>query len=431
MKAIINCSIYDFHDYKEHQYVLFDSTIKQVGSMNDFLDDGYEIIDGLGKLLMPSLVVGHTHLYSKLSRGMSTPLHPSNFKELLEQLWWKLDRNLDHTMTYYSGVVGASDYALNGVTTMIDHHASGEITGSLEYLKNGVDEIGLRGLYCFETSDRFDVDTCIKENIHFINNHASSFSKGLFGLHASFSLSDETLTNVKEVIKDYPIHIHVAESKYDVEDCFRKYGTTIIERLDSFGLLNEDSIIVHGLDLTDTELDIIKQRKCVVSLNVSSNMNNGVGLPTYKRFKEKNIPVIIGNDGISSSITTEYLNLYYTSHLKEESITSFSLDDLLEVIKTTYQYVSKQLCVKLGKIKEGYAADLLLHDFFIPTPVSKENVFGHLFFGYFNSFRPSDVFVDGRQIVKQYALKKDVSKLFLESKVQAENLWQNMKNEVE
>lgn len=431
MKAIIHCKTYDFHTYLDNQFVIFDETIVETGSMDDFVDHHYEIIDGSNKLLMPSLVVGHTHLYSKLSRGMSTHLDPNNFKELLEQLWWKVDRNLDNEMNYYSGLVGAYDYVLNGVTTMIDHHASGVITDSLEYLKKGVSVIGLRGLYCFETSDRFDVDLCIKENLKFIKQNKSSFSKGLFGLHASFSLSDDTLHKVKQVIKDNPIHIHVAESKYDCEDCLRKYNMSIIERLDHYGLLNEHSIIVHGLYLTDLELDIIKKRNCVVSLNVTSNMNNGVGLPAYKRFKEKDIPVIIGNDGLSSSITTEYLNLYYASHLKEESVTGFSLDDLAEVINQTYRYVSHQLNVKLGKIEKGYAADLLLHDFFVPTPLSNENILGHLFFGYFNSFRPSDVLINGHHIVKQYKLVKDVTKQFSESKEKAKILWQKMENEVE
>jgi len=430
MKAIIHCKTYDFDTYLDNQYVIFDQEIVEIGSMNDFVDQDYQIIDGSNKLLMPSLIVGHTHLYSKLSRGMNVALNPNNFKELLEQSWWKLDCHLDNEMNYYSGLVGAHDYVLNGVTTIIDHHASGVITDSLTHLKKGVEEIGLRGIYCFETSDRFDVEQCIKENLRFIKQNNASNSKGLFGLHASFSLSDETLQKVKQVIKDHPIHIHVAESKYDVEDCLRRYGMSIIERLDHFGLLNEQSIIVHGLYLREKELDIIKKRNCVVSLNVTSNMNNGVGLPSYKRFKEKGIPVIIGNDGISSSITTEYLNLYYASHLKEESITAFSLDDLHDCIQNTYHYVNKQLNIKLGKIKKGYAADLLLHEFAVPTPLSKDNILGHLFFGYFNSFRPSDVFIGGKHIVKQYKLVKDVKHELDKSKKQARILWQKMEDEV-
>jgi len=430
MKAIINCRVYDFHTYLENQYVVFEKDIIHIRPMNEFVDKGYQIIDGANKILMPSLVVGHTHLYSKLSRGMSASLQPNNFKEILEQLWWKLDRNLDNNMNYYSGVVGASDYVLNGVTTIIDHHASGEISESLSNIRDGVAKIGLRGIYCFETSDRFDVDLCIQENMNFIKSNNTPFSKGIFGLHASFSLSDETLTKVKEVVKNNPIHIHVAESKYDVDDCMKKYNMTVVERLDYFDLLNKNSIIVHGIYLTDKELDLIKKNGCIVALNVTSNMNNGVGIPSYKKLKEKGIKVIIGNDGLSSSITTEYLNLYYVSHLLEGNITGFSLDDLKEIIVNTYEYVCTILGIKIGRIKEGYKADLLLHDFLAPTPVNKDNILGHLFFGYFNSFRPSDVFVNGKQIVDHYTLSQDTNSIYLESKKQAQSLWKKFTDEV-
>jgi putative selenium metabolism protein SsnA len=427
MKSIINVRYYDFHTYKENMFVVFDETIIHIGEMTEFIDEGYMIIDGKNKLLMPSLVVGHTHLYSKLSRGMSSQLDPNNFKEILEQLWWKLDRQLDNDMNYYSGVVGASDYALNGVTTIIDHHASGEITGSLKALSYGVIDIGLRGIYCFETSDRFDIDLAIDENLYFLKKY-NPYQAALFGFHASFTLSDETLEKVSKVIGNYPIHIHVAESRYDVEDSI-KYHKSIIQRLDDFNLLNKDSIIVHGIYLSDEDLDLIRERECVIAVNVTSNMNNGVGIIDYKRMKNHGVTVIIGNDGLSSSITTEYLNLYYVSHLKEGNITGFSLDDLKEVIVSTYEYVNRRLDVKIGRIEEGYTADLLLHDFLIPTPINKDNILGHLFFGYFNSFKPSDVFVSGNCIVRNYALVEDVSELYKESSRQASKLWKRFSEE--
>jgi cytosine/adenosine deaminase-related metal-dependent hydrolase len=197
----------------------------------------------------------------------------------------------------------------------------------------------------------------------------------------------------------------------------------VIERLNDFGLLNKDSIIVHGIFLTDKDRDIIKQNECVVALNVTSNMNNGVGITSYKKLKEKQIPVIIGNDGISSSITTEYLNLYYVNHLLEHHINGFSLNDLLDVINNTYDYVNRRLKINLGRIEVGYKADLLLHEFVHPTPVDSSNIMGHLFFGYFNAFKPSDVWVDGDHLVKDYALSRDLTKTYQESVQHAKRLW--------
>lgn len=430
-QAFINAKLYDYNKFSEDQYVIFDESIIEVGNMIDFKDDNYKIIDCTDHLVLPSLVVGHAHIYSTFARGMSVPFNPTNFQEILDQLWWKMDRNLDNEMNYYSGIVSATDYMKNGVTTIIDHHASGvDIKGSLNTLKKAViEDAGLRGLFCFETSDRFDVEACLKENLSFIEENDSNRSRGLFGLHASLSLSEETLIKISKVIKNYPIHIHVAESLMDQEDSLDKYNERVIERLDRHGLLNEDSIITHALYVSDKELDIIKKRKCVVAFNVTSNMNNSVGLPDYKLFKEKGIPVIIGNDGISSSITTEYLALYYAMHLKDESPLGFGLGDLLEIINNTYDYVNRLLKTKIGRIEKGYNADLLTIPYIAPTNMTSDNVLGHLFFGAFNSFKPNNVFCQGEQLVNDYKVGNELVIKYKEAKKYANKLWKNIQKE--
>ncbi|KFZ26793.1 MAG: 5-methylthioadenosine/S-adenosylhomocysteine deaminase [Candidatus Izimaplasma bacterium HR2] len=429
--AFINAKIYDFNKFSEDQYVIFDETILEVGNMSDFKDNNYEIIDCTDHLVLPSLVVGHTHIYSTFARGMSVPFNPTNFQEILDQLWWKMDRNLDNEMNYYSGIVSATDYMKNGVTTVIDHHASGvDIKGSLNTLKKAVTEdAGLRGLFCFETSDRFDVEACLDENLSFIEDNYSNVARGLFGLHASLSLSEETLVKISKVIKNYPIHIHVAESLMDQEDSLDKYNERVIERLDRHGLLNEDSIITHALFVSDEELDIIKKRKCVVALNVNSNMNNSVGLPDYKRFKEKGIPVILGNDGIASSITSEYLTLLYTMHLKDESPLKFGLGDIFEIINNTYNYVNRRLGTKLGRVEVGYSGDLITIPYIAPTTLNKGNALGHLFFGMFNSFKPNNVFCKGVKLVNNYKVSDDLTEKYREAKKYANKLWENIQKE--
>jgi cytosine/adenosine deaminase-related metal-dependent hydrolase len=196
LKAIINACIYDFHNYKQNCYILFDKEIIEVGHMQDF-KGGDEIYDARGCIIMPGLTNCHTHIYSTFSRGMSIPFNPKNFKEILEQLWWKLDSKLDKNDIYLSGLVYGIDCIKSGVTSIIDHHASGlSIRGSLQELKRSIcDELGLRGIFCFETSDRFDVDECIEENIEFSRQRTES-SAGVFGMHASMSLSDGTLEKI-------------------------------------------------------------------------------------------------------------------------------------------------------------------------------------------------------------------------------------------
>lgn len=428
MKVIKNVRIYDFNQYIDNGYIIFDKTIQEVGHMKQYSSSDIKEIDGKNALIMPSLVNGHSHIYSTFARGMSAPFNPTTFRELLEQLWWKLDRYLDNKMTYYSGIVSGIEYIKNGVTTIIDHHASGEITGSLQSLEKALDTVGVRKVLCFETSDRFDVEECIKENTSYINN-PSSTSKGLFGLHASFTLSDETLKKVQKAQNETPIHIHVAESIEDQAHSLSHYKKRVIHRLDDYGLIKRNSIITHGLYLEDSEYKIIKDKEAVIAVNVTSNMNNAVGLPDYQKMKEHGIKVIIGNDGISQKMTSEYQNVYFSMHHKSNSPIGFSFDDLISIINNTYSYASDILGVQVGKLQEGFVSDFLVLPYDEPTPINEDNVFGHLFFGLFNNFRPKDVYVGGNQIVSNYEVNSVLIEEYKKAKDSARELWKKMEKE--
>ena len=423
MKVIKNVRIYDFENYIENAYVIFDKEIIEVGYMKTYPKNNYEEIDGLNKLLLPNFVNGHSHIYSTFSRGMNVPYNPKSFKQILEQLWWKLDRNLDNEMTYYSGIVSAHNYLKHGVTTLIDHHASGEIIGSLDALDKALSKYNLKKILCFETSDRFNIDECINENNSYIQE-----KHGLFGLHAAFTLSDETLDKVSKNLNGNPIHIHVAESKYDQDYSLETYNKRVINRLNDFNLINKNSIITHGLYLSEDELQIIKQKEAVIALNVSSNMNNSVGLPNYKRMKEKGIKVIIGNDGINMQMAKEYTSLFFSQHHFDHTPTSFGFDDVVDIINNTYEYASDILKLKLGKIKKGYISDFQLIEYHEPTPLNKSNIMGHLMFGLFNDFVPNEVFIEGNQVIKNKEILIDMTE-YRNAKNIANKLWKKIEKE--
>ncbi len=430
-KAIVNAMIYDFERFYENGYVLFDEKIIASGPMTEFTNQEYEIIDGKGSLVLPGFVVGHTHVYSTFARGWMNTFEYEDFMDILKSQWWKLDRNLQDDAIHYSGIVSGVDHLKHGVTTLIDHHASGEIPGSLMKLKTAItDTVGLRGLYAFETSDRFHIKSCIDENIGFMQ-HGSAMHGGLFGLHASLSLSEQTLRTVKAQLKDAPIHIHVAESELDQEDAFINYGERVVERLDRHGLINPDAIITHALFIDENEARILKQRNAVVALNPSSNMNNGVGLPNYALLKRHDIPVIIGNDGLGASITNEYMNIFYATHLKENNPDAFTLDDLKAVIDTAYQYVSRRLGIKIGRFKRGYQADLQIVPYIPPTPINEQNAMGHLFFGLFQSFRPKDVYIDGKVRLENYEVSANLRNEYKAARTHAQQVWDRAEKEGE
>ncbi|MCQ2802555.1 MAG: amidohydrolase family protein [Bacilli bacterium] len=430
MKALTNVRLYDYKTYIENAYIVFDKKIVEVGEMKNFKNKGYQIIDGKNKLVLPNFVCAHSHIYSIFARGLSLPFNPHNFQEILDQMWWKLDSKIDNNITYYSGVAAGSEFLLNGVTTVIDHHASGtEIVGSLTALKKSLaNTVGIRSILCFETSDRYNVADCIKENMSFINKKHSEFDSGLFGMHASMSLSNETLKKISKKLGNNPIHIHVAESDMDVVDCKNKYNTTIVERLNKFGLVNSDSLIVHGVYISDNELDIVRNNKTYMVVNTTSNLNNAVGITDIKKYLDKGIKVMVGNDGLSSSMATEYLNAYYLTHLKNNSPTAMNLGDIIDIINNAYSYVGRRLNIKIGKLEHDYVSDFMLVDYEPFTDMNSSNAFGHIFFGLFPNFKPTDVFVDGKILVKKGLLvsQKTKRELVQAKKVSAE-LWKRVK----
>lgn len=424
-KAIINVKIFDYDNFIEDGYIVFDDIVREVGPMSQFKNNFYHVIHGHGQIVMPSFVCAHSHIYSIFARGLSLPFNPKNFQDILDQMWWKLDDKIDNDITYYSGIAAGSEFLLNGVTTIIDHHASGEeIVGSLSSLQKAlVNKLHMRGLFCFESSDRYNIKDCIKENSSFASKHVG----GLFGMHASMSLSDNSLKEIAKKQGDTPIHIHVAESKMDVDDCLMNYQTTIVERLDKYHLIKPDSLLVHCTFTTAKEIEIIKERKAYVVINPSSNLNNAVGITDIRSIIDSGVKVMIGNDGLSSSMTTEYLNAYYLGHLKNSSPLGVSLDDIKNCIVNAYEYVSRRLGVKIGKLQNGYVADFLTVDYVPFTEMNYKNAFGHIFFGLFPNFKPRNVYVNGKQLVKNYELTSSSVKKELEkSKEYSKELWKRV-----
>ena len=430
MYALINAKIYDYKNYIENGYIIFDDLIREIGEMADYKDNSYEEIDCFGQLIIPGFVSGHTHLYSTFARGMSIDFNPKNFVEILEQLWWKLDHFLDKDMIYYSALTGALEQLSFGTTTLIDHHASNLVSGSLNQIKNAlIEKLDLRAVLAFETSDRFNVLKAIEENANFIVNNKNKNIAGLFGMHASLSLSDESLMKIKESLNGSGIHIHVAESLMDEEDSLSKYGMTVVERLEKFNLLNDKSLLVHCTHVSDKELDIIKKYNSTIAVNVTSNLNNAVGIARIKKFLDKGVRVISGNDGLMMSQAIEYLYIFYLSHLKENSPIGFSLEDLRKIINNTYDYANMLLGTNLGSITKGSEADLLVVDIKTYTPVNKDNIFGHLFYGVYPGLKPKHLFSKGNLVIKDYNLISDYNELYQEALMMAKKLWERIKKE--
>ncbi len=251
-------------DIKEKSYEKFlEKRIGEDEPDNDSLSE----YDANGRIVMPPFVNFHEHIYSRLSKGLPVTGDLSSFIHVLENLWWKLDRALLEKAIVASAQIAALEAIKNGVGTLFDHHSSPEfVSGSLNLIKNELKNRGLKAVLSYEVSDRNGMENMkksVEENLNFSRFRNSDRFKAQFGLHALFTLSDETLQLVqKKTSEESPgYHIHVAEGKYDVEFNKENYGLSLIDRMEKYNLLNDKTFVVHGNHLTKSELDRIAEYK--------------------------------------------------------------------------------------------------------------------------------------------------------------------------
>lgn len=245
----------------------------------------------------PGLVCGHHHLYSALARGMPPPPKvPTSFQEILEQIWWRLDTALDLEMIRWSAMLGALEALEQGTTAIIDHHESpGEIEGSLDVIAEACAEVGVRVVCAYGVTDRHGPDGAlrgIEENRRFLE----AGGRGLVGIHAAFTCSDETLEAAAGLAEDLGVgvHIHVAEGIGDIDAPGRIAG-----------LAKDDWLLAHGIHLEDDH-----GLPGTILHNPRSNLNNAVGYARPMRFDN---PVVLGTDGIGGNMIEEF-RLAYVLH---------------------------------------------------------------------------------------------------------------------
>jgi putative selenium metabolism protein SsnA len=369
-----------------------------IGDVKSGRARGKNIIDAKGKLLMPALINCHTHLYSTLARGISLAGRaPKNFTEILKKLWWRLDRALNQEDVYYSALVGLIDAAKCGVGTLVDHHSSpNACAGSLDRIEQAFREVGLRGALCYETSDRNGPSQAregIRENIRFID-HASGdgLVAATFGLHASFTLTDETLRRAVEVNQSLRagFHIHVAEDGCDAG---------AVKRLRDLGVLDEQCLAAHCVHVSSADIGTLARRKVNVVHNPQSNCNNAVGAARLLELFRRGVLVGLGSDGYSPRMFEEFKTALHVQKLRAGDPRVAYAEAYAAAFLNNRTIVRKLWGMEIGRIETGARADLILVDYYPPTPLDSGNLFGHILFGIANA--PVDsLIVNGRYVLR-------------------------------
>lgn len=375
-----------------------------------------QTIDCTGLYITRSLVNAHHHIYSALARGMPQPSQtPTNFHEKLQYIWWQLDWALDEEMIRSSALATAIAAAKAGCSFIIDHHSSPAHThGSLEIIANALDEAGLGHLLAYEITDRNGPEKAqeaLEENRSYLQNH-----QGLVGLHASFTLEDQTLKEALALAQEFNtgIHAHLAEDPVDQVFCLSKYGKRVVQRYADMGFLElNKNIFVHGIHLDETERALLRKSSSHIAVNYDSNLNNKVGVFSGEGLREN---IMLGTDGMHNDMFASSRTAWFTGMNHEK----LSPQTVYERLRRPHYYLKDNQFTGDGD------NNLIILDYDTPTPISQENFVGHFFYG-MNASHVKHLVAQGKLILhnRRHALLDEESVL-KEAKVQATRLWKKL-----
>ncbi len=408
-----------------------DGLIKKLAPQKNFKGKYSKVIDASGKLVMPGFINAHMHFYSTFARGLGKAAPSRSFIEILNNLWWRLDKKLTNTDSYYSAVIPLINAIRKGTTTIIDHHASPfAITGSLDAVEKAARETGIRACLCYEVSDRDGKEKAkegLEENSAFIARCAAkddNMVKGMFGLHASFTISDETLEEA--AYRGHKLgagfHVHTAESQADQLQCESHHKLRVVERLRDYGILGRKSIAAHCVHVDQKETEILKETGTAVVHNPQSNANNSVGIADITGMMAKGILVGLGTDAMTVNMLEEVRVALWLQHLKRDPSQGFM--EAAQALLVNNSKIANRYFKGLGELKEGWAADLAIIDYIPPTPMDAGNFYGHLIFGISQSTVDTTI-AAGRILMEGKKLKLDLDEAEVSRKSAelAKKLW--------
>jgi len=376
------------------------------------------VLDCSNRLVTKSFGCGHHHIYSTLARGMPAPLQsPTNFAEILQYIWWRLDKALDREMIEASALASALYCAKNGVTFVIDHHASPfAVEDSLEVIAKAFDKIGISYLLCYEISDR-DGAGPKEKGLAETEQYLKSGGQGHVGLHASFTVGAALLKQAVNLAWKYNtgIHVHVAEDDVDQKFCEKAYGQRVVQRYQGAGVLDlPKSILSHCIHLNAAEKKLIRDSKVWVAQNAESNQNNNVGLADYRALGAN---VMLGTDGMHSDM----LRSAKAAFLSGQAVEGIDMAGIYRRFRNIHTYIQEN----------GYGGDgqnnLVILDYNTPTEINRENFFGHFVYG-LDSAHVQSVISNGRLIVKNRELvAADENEILAFARAMGNKLWQKLK----
>ncbi|WKZ39370.1 MAG: putative aminohydrolase SsnA [Anaerolineales bacterium] len=426
-----------------HAILIEGGRIKEIGTTRSLTTKHpkAKTMDAGGQYVMPGGICAHTHFYGAFARGMAIPgPAPKDFPEILQKLWWPLDRSLDAEGVRYSALVCLVDAIKHGTTTLIDHHASPNfIDGSLDIIADAVDKSGLRGVLCYEVTDRDGVEKAnagINENVRFLKRLAADPHPrlaGTFGLHASLTLSGATLQACRAAAPEGTgFHVHTAEHESDEYDSLQRSNMRVIDRLQKHNILGPKTITAHGVHFDAREMEILKETETWLSHQPRSNMNNGVGVAQIESMLRMSIKVCLGNDGFTNSMWDEWKTAYLLHKIHHRDPRRMGGYDVQQMAIYNNSALAGVFFpdASIGQIVPGAAADLIFVDYHPFTPLTDGNLPWHIIFGFQQSMVTSTM-VAGKFLMKnRELLTLDEAEIAARAREIAPRIWKRYEEEV-
>jgi cytosine/adenosine deaminase-related metal-dependent hydrolase len=338
---------------------------------------------------------------------MPTPEEkPQSFLQILERIWWRLDRALDERALRASARYYIAHALLRGTTALVDHHESPNlIEGSLDILADACQELGMRAVLCYGATERNggrgEGKRGLFECRRFIESNERPLVRGVVGLHASFTVSDDTIRDAGEFCRSAGsvLHTHLAEDRADVTDSWNRGYEGPLERLLQLGCLPAGSVLAHGVYLERAQVHKVASRKCWIVQNPRSNRGNAVGYP--KALGESG-RVALGTDGYPSDMEEENAVL-----LEEAKRNGEPLEAVAQRLDAGHDLMGELFGVRLSSLAPRSATDVVA--------MGPEG--------------PRHVVVGGRIVVRAGLLQTaDLDSIETEAKEQARRLWTGMES---
>lgn len=376
-----------------------------------------DVIDAMGKVVMPGFVNAHNHMYSVLLRNIDLSDWPADFGDTLTLWWWpKVENTCTKEDAYAGTLLAATEMLKRGVTATADTvEAANALPGVLDRVAEAVNETGIRALVCFETSERISAENGLaghRENINFYkkwDSQPDARIQGSLSVHTAFSSSPEFVKLVRSDADKLGarIQLHIAQSIFEVDFIkthFNKDGSVF--HLNDLGFLGSDVTAAHCIHISDKEMDILAETGTNISFNVKSNTKFPVGIAPVREMLERGINVGIGLDGDGSDILDMFELMVHSSYTLRSIYLDPATFTAMQALEMATINGAKALGLEdeIGSLEVGKKADIILVDLANAlqfTPV--HDVLEALVF----SARGTDVdtvFVDGCKVVENKSI---------------------------